>query len=86
VEITDAKGNTVAPMQVFIPGKTSYLFYEKGPVTGVRIATMVLAPTMHYNCDAEFNVAPDVKFGTFKIGETVNFYLIPSLIRTPSKD
>jgi hypothetical protein len=84
IEVTDAKGNLVAPAQGYSELTDTYIFYEKGPVTGTRVARLVLSTTtMHYNCDPEFNVYPDFKTGTFAVGQTVTFDLYPSNIQPP---
>lgn len=79
VQMVDAQGNYVAPPQVFVPGKANYSFYERGPVTGVRIARLVLAPNMgHFACPPGLFCNPDVKTGKFLIGESYQFNLYPA--------
>jgi len=84
VQVSDANGNLVAPAQGYSEGTITYIFYEKGPVTGTRVARLAMSTTtMHYNCDPEFNVYPEFKTGTFAIGQTVIFDLYPSTVHPP---
>ena len=76
VKVTDAYGNLVAPAQVYNTTTDTYIFYEKGPVTGTRVARMVMSnSTMQLNCVPEFSPYPDFKTGTFANGQTVTFDL-----------
>ena len=84
VQLTDANGNLVTPVQGYNAGTNTYIFYEKGPVTGVRVARLLMSNnTMHFSCDPEFEVYPDFKTGTFAIGQTVTFDLYPSTTQPP---
>jgi len=76
VKVTDAYGNLVAPAQGYSTANDTYIFYEKGPVTGTRVARLVMSnPTMQLNCVPEFSAYPDFKTGTFANGQTVTFDL-----------
>jgi hypothetical protein len=83
VEIIDGRGYQVAPAKIFTPGVSLYDFYERGPVTGVRIARLVIAPFGkdgdHYICDREYFTTPSVMQGTFENGKTYKFELFPQV-------
>jgi hypothetical protein len=79
VAITDENGRPVAPVQKASIGRASYLFYEKGPVTGTRIAYMVNKPVVPTNYS--FLCAPDPVSGKFIPGETYYFILYPKVAR-----
>jgi hypothetical protein len=85
VELLDAFGNFVAPIQVYRPGVKVYEFSETGSVRrGVRIARMVLSPYAdHFDCPASLTCQPVVKVGAFLNGITYTFDLYPDT--TPAK-
>lgn len=84
IQITDANGNLVTPVQGYSKSSSNYIFYEKGPVTGVRVARLIISNnTMHFSCEPEFEVYPDYKAGTFANGQTVTFDLYPSSTQPP---
>lgn len=78
VEILDGRGRLVAPPQTYRPGVSKYDFYERGPVTGVRIAVLVLAPShSHFICDRELFTTPVILSGKFLPGQTYRYDLFP---------
>jgi hypothetical protein len=78
VEILNGNGQLVAPAKPYRPGVNAYDFYEKGPVNGVRIAVLVLAPAYsHFSCETEYFTAPAIIKGTFLPGETYRYDLFP---------
>jgi hypothetical protein len=80
VEIRDGNGRIVAPAQVYVPGKSKYVFYERGPSTGVRIAVIVLAPFhSHWVCERELFTKPAILTGTFEPGRTYRYDLYPEV-------
>lgn len=84
VEVTDGTGNLVTPAQGLSEGSATYTFFEKGPVTGVRVARLVQNnSTKHFNCEPEFSVYPDFKTGTFANGTMVTFDLWPNSEQPP---
>ena len=85
VEILKENGQLAAPAKTFIPGVSSYDFYERGPASGMRIAVLVLAPVYsHFSCDTELFTAPAIMNGPFMAGETYRYDLFPQT--QPSKD
>lgn len=84
IQIADGNGNLVTPAQGYSTSNNSYMFYEKGPVTGTRVARLVISnSTLHFNCNPEFDVYPDSRTGTFTIGQTVIFDLYPGNTTPP---
>lgn len=80
VKITDRNGNTVAPAKIFCQGIAKYVFYERAPVSGPRMAVLVQAsPNGNAVCEFELYAAPVVWFGPFKAGETYRYDLYPKL-------
>lgn len=78
VEILDGQGRLVAPAKTYVPGVTKYDFTERGPVTGVRIAVLVLAPTLsHFACETELFTTPVIIKGDFLTGQTYRYDLFP---------
>jgi hypothetical protein len=78
VEILNEKGQLAAPAKTYVPGVTSYDFYERGPATGVRIAVLVLAPVYsHFSCDTELFTQPSLVKGPFDAGTTYRYDLYP---------
>ncbi|MFZ4520553.1 MAG: hypothetical protein ACOYNC_02540 [Bacteroidales bacterium] len=85
VEILDGQGRLVAPAKPYTPGISKYDFYERGPVTGVRIAVLVLAPShSHFQCETELFTKPVILSGKFLPGLTYRYDLFPQL--QPSKE
>jgi hypothetical protein len=86
IQLTNKDGESISTSQRFIPGVNTYTFYEAGPVTGVRMAKLVISPRMgHYICLPEIWTAPDIKIGTFENGETYIYNLYPQNV-PPDKD
>ncbi|MCX6304007.1 MAG: hypothetical protein NT040_03475 [Bacteroidetes bacterium] len=82
VEILNGNGYQVAPAKILASGVSVYEFYERGPVKGVRIARLVLAPIgkdgdHHFICDQEYFTAPAALAGPFENGLTYKFELFP---------
>jgi hypothetical protein len=67
VMITDEHGYLVSEIQPFRSYVTSYHFYERGPVTGIRIAHLMVDPV---DMICPFTPAPVPKSGTFYNGAT----------------
>jgi hypothetical protein len=79
VQIVDAQGYSVAPDQVFQPGVNTYVFHERGPVWGVRIARLVKSPAEgNITCTYDLVTPPDIKSGRFLVGVTYFFNLFPA--------
>jgi len=79
VQIVDAQGYSVAPDQIFQPGMNTYVFHERGPVSGVRIARLVESPAQgNITCTYDLVTPPDVKSGKFLVGATYFFNLFPT--------
>jgi hypothetical protein len=84
IEIRDGQRQLVAPPQRYISGVTRYDFYERGPASGVRVASLVLATYgQHYVCDVELFTTPAVMRGPYLNGQTYRFDLYPKA--QPSK-
>lgn len=85
VEIRDGMGLLVAMPQLFVPGVSRYDFYERGPSSGIRVASLVRSEYGdRYICEYELFTVPAVVSGPFLIGHTYRFDLFPSLL--PSKE
>jgi hypothetical protein len=83
VEILDGNGRLVAPAKPYSSNVTRYDFFERGPVTGTRIAVLVINQYGdHYICDRELFVKPDALSGTFLNGQTYRFDLFPTVHAT----
>jgi hypothetical protein len=82
VQVTDEKGNLVAPIKRYEPGVTKYTFNERGLVRGrVRIANLVRAEyPNHYVCVNDLITAPAAKQGPFLMGHTYYFDLYPQWV------
>jgi len=84
IVLVDGTGRMIAPPKGFIPGTATYTFSESGPVSGERIALMILnTQTKHYICPNELKTAPDVIKGDFNPGKEYNFNLFPVLNSDP---
>jgi hypothetical protein len=78
VEILTGNGQLAAPPKAFVPGVTSYDFYERGPAEGVRIAVLVLSPVYsHFSCETELFTKPTLVKGPFEAGITYRYDLYP---------
>lgn len=80
VQIIDENHQMVMPSKVFIPGVSSYTFYENGPVVGVRAAVLVRAGYNNFICSQELFTSPDIKSGIFLRAYTYNYLLQPTFI------
>ena len=79
IEVRDGFGQLVAPAQRLIQGVVIYDFFERGPASGVRVATLVRENYgHHYICENELFTTPAVVFGPFLVGQTYRFDLFPS--------
>ena len=87
VEILDGEGYQVVPAKILISGIGRYEFFEKGPVRGVRIARLVIAPIDNGGspgleqapCNFEYYTMPVVRRGPFANGQTYVFELFPQI-------
>jgi hypothetical protein len=85
VQLIDQAGRSVSPAQKYVAGVSQYNFYEEGPVTGVRIARMVLVGNNDSSAGfSGLTCKKDVKAGTFKNGSVYIFNLYPQSI-SPDK-
>jgi hypothetical protein len=78
VQVYDQNNNLVAPAQAFVPGKTTYYFFETGPVVGLRYATIKTAGFM-YICSQQLVTPAQVIYGQFMPGTTYYFQLYPKV-------
>lgn len=85
VQVVDARGYSVAPDQVLQPGVSTYVFHERGPAWGVRIARLVESPNLdRMSCNLALYTSPDARTGRFLVGNSYFFNLFPSTAQ-PSK-
>ncbi len=85
IEVRDGQGQLVAPAQRYVSGVAKYLFFERGPATGVRIAFLVRANFGdHFICEIELFTAPVYVMGPFLNGQTYRYDLYPNT--QPSKE
>ncbi len=78
VVVVNESGKLIAPPQTFRQGTTAYYFVEAGPVSGTRIAMLIINPDiMHFICPNELFTSPDMKRGEFLTGRTYDFNLYP---------
>jgi len=78
VEMTDYDGKLIAEPQVYTPGVTTYIFHEVGPVPGIRVARLAIAPNGEpMPCNKNLYANPDIMImdKTFQVGETYYFNL-----------
>lgn len=77
--ITDENGIMAAPPKSFQEGISTYVFHEKGPVSGRRIARMVKGSNSSPNvCTQVLSTNPDAVTSIFRNGSTYLFYLSPN--------
>ena len=79
VKLLNGDQQMVAPAKQYIPGVTTYSFYEKGPVSGVRVAVLVRANFNNFICLQELITAPSSINGLFLNGNTYYFQLDPQV-------
>ena len=80
VQVVDDQGYSVAPAQLYQQGTATYVFHERGPAGGVRVARLVQSPTLgHITCNYDLVTAPDIKTGKFLVGRSYFFDLYPVL-------
>ena len=79
VQLFNENYKPVAPAQPYVTGKTQYIFQERGPVDGIRIAVVVRAASTPGLPDpGAFMVTnPSVLKGLFEAGHTYRFDLYP---------
>ena len=79
VEILDEGGRLVAPAKPYESGVTGYDFFERGPVSGKRVAVLVKNLFGdRYICATERFTNPAILFGPFCAGKTYRFDLFPT--------
>ena len=80
VKIYNEKHQLVAPPQNLIPGQSQYVFFERGPVDGIRIAVIQKAVIDSQSEPWWTLVAePCIVKGPFVVGQTYRFDLFPKL-------
>ena len=83
VEIRNAQGQLIAPAKQYISGVSGYTFFERGPATGIRVATLKVNDWgEHYVCETELFTTPALVAGPFLSGETYHFDLFPKAERS----
>jgi hypothetical protein len=82
VKIYNEKHHAVAPAQVLIPGKSQYVFFERGPADGIRIAMIEksiidggIEPWWTLVCE------PAIVKGPFEVGKNYRFDLFPKVLK-----
>jgi hypothetical protein len=84
VELKDGKGNYIAENQNFIPGISTYHFYDNSVGEGLRVARLILNPNIDkIACPTELFTTPAVLTGRFIEGGSYRFDLYPE--DTPKK-
>ena len=79
VEIIDGNGRLVAPAKPYVSGVTGYDFFERGPVSGARVAVLLKNQFGdRYICETELFTNPAILFGPFLTGQTYRFDLFPT--------
>jgi hypothetical protein len=85
IEIRDGKGQLVAPAKAYVSGVTGYDFFERGPASGIRVATLVRANFgHHFICEMELFTTPAAVQGPFLNGQVYRFDLFPNI--QPNKE
>lgn len=79
VELFNENYQRVAPAQPYVTGKMQYLFQERGPVEGIRIAVVVRATSTPGLPDPGGYMVtnPAVIKGMFEVGHVYRFDLYP---------
>lgn len=80
VKIYNEKHQLAAPPQNFISGKSQYVFFERGPADGIRIALIEKA-IIDSNVEPWWTIVvePAIVKGPFEVGQTYRFDLFPKL-------
>ena len=80
IKIFNERHQLAAPPQVLIPGQSQYVFFERGPADGVRIAVIEKA-MIDSQVEPWWTLVtePCVVKGPFEIGNTYRFDLYPKL-------
>ena len=79
VTIRDENGQLVAPPKAYQHGIDKYIFTERGPKYGRRVANLFLVPIQDdYVCPTELWCAPAGLDGPFLNGATYQFDLYPT--------
>lgn len=81
IKIYNEKHQLAAPAQVIVPGKRQYVFYERGPADGVRIA-IIEKLLIHGQVEPWYTLIcePAIQKGPFNVGETYRFDLYPKVV------
>jgi hypothetical protein len=80
VQLLDQNRNQVALQQRFVPGISTYTFYERGPVNGLRVAAMVRSNYDSFICQQELFTEPYAIYGGFLNGKTYYYELDPQIV------
>ena len=79
IVIVDENGNPVVMPRTFIPGVSTYTFYETNRgFVGTRTARMVPAPILGPVCLQQLFTPPHTESGLYLPGEKYLFYLYPT--------
>lgn len=83
VAITDGNGNLVGGYIPFRPYINSYDFYEAGPVTGTRVAHVMVVP---FGIDNVCIMAPPplARYATYSNGQTYTFRMLYGIRPLPA--
>jgi hypothetical protein len=79
VQIVNQNGQLVAPAKAYVPGVSSYNFYERGPATGIRYAVLVRSMNGSFICENELFTKPAMVKGPFDPGVVYRYDLFPQL-------
>lgn len=81
VKITDENGRPVAQPQVFVPGKSKYVFNETVAVPAkIRVASLALPENVDpYYCANSLVTKSEPMLGPFKAGQAYSFHLYPQV-------
>ena len=78
VELKDGNGRLIGDKQNYIPGISTYHFYDNSAGDGVRIARLILNPNIdHIVCPNELYTTPAILEGRFTPGSSYTFDLYP---------
>jgi hypothetical protein len=76
--LTDESGLIIDEPKAFHEGIINYVFHEKGPISGTRIAHMEQISNSTPNiCSQALYSAPDIQSNTYRNGATYLFHLSP---------
>ena len=82
IRIMNECNRLVAPPQILVPGQAQYVFFERGPADGIRIAVLTKAPG-HGGIEpwVTLYAEPAIVKGPFEVGKTYRFDLYPKLLK-----